>query len=266
MKWIPIVFVLLATSYSAAAQELINQTDKNGKKQGTWVKTYENGQERYRGQFLNDIPVGTFFYYDEDGNKTLELTYLNEDGEKAKAQFFHLNGTVMGQGMYRNKMKNGTWKYFDDQSVLSSEDEYMSGKLHGASKVYFLNGRVAAEIPYAEGLKNGDFIEYFPDGTVNLKGTYQDNTYTGAYVQNYPSGEPMVTGQYKAAVKDGKWLYYAEDGHIKAQQYYEQGKLIKEKVEEGFEPESVPIEIEEKDKIDEQELIDEFYKSQEMHR
>jgi antitoxin component YwqK of YwqJK toxin-antitoxin module len=117
-----------------------------------------------------------------------------------------------------------------------------------------------------DGLKNGDFVEYFSDGSVKMKGTYQDNTYTGKYVQNYPDGKVMVEGEYKAAVKDGLWKYYADDGRLKAQQVYETGKMIKEKVEPGFELEEVPIEIEEKDKIDEGKLLDEYYKENEQGR
>jgi len=252
------------------AQEVLNETDAKGRKQGTWVKYYENEdgkeQERYRGQFKDDKPVGTFFYYYEEGQKSSEVTYEGEDGTTSNAIFFHKNGTIMAEGKYINQKKVGVWKYYDDQTILSSVDPYKDGLLHGMSKVYFLNGQLAAETPYIDGLKNGDFVEYFSDGTVKMKGTYQDNTYTGKYVQNYPDRKVMVEGEYKAAVKDGLWKYFADDGRLKAQQVYETGKLIKEKVEPGFEMEEVPIEIEEKDKIDEGKLLDEYYKESEQGR
>ena len=258
VQWIGIA-VIFMTSITGYAQETLNQTDNEGRKQGTWSKEYENGQERYRGQFKDDLPVGTFFYYYEDGGKSSEVQYEGGDGVRAKATFFHKNGAIMAEGYYENQKKVGTWKYYDDQTILSSVEEYKDGKLHGTSVVYFLNGQVAAEVPYVDGLKTGPFVEYFQDGTVRMKGTYQDNTYTGEYKQYYQGGQIMIEGQYKAAVKDGLWVYYADNGAIKAQQVYEKGKMVKEKIEEGFEPETVPIDIEEKDKIDEQQLIDEYY-------
>ena len=264
MKSTLTVLILSMLISVLSAQESLNQTDDKGRKQGTWVKLHENGKERYRGQFKDDVPVGTFFYYDEEGIKESELVYVGEDGVEAKAKFFHKNSAVMGEGTYRGRKKVGVWKYYDDQTILSSVEAYKDGKRHGLSKVYFLNGQVAAEIPYIDGLKTGDFTEYFSDGKVRMEGTYQDNTYTGEYIQYFPNGQPMIKGQYRAAVKDGQWIYYAEDGSIKAQQVYEKGKLIKEKIEEGFEPETVPIDIEEKDKIDESELLDEFYKQNEQ--
>ncbi len=250
----------------ASAQESVNQTDAKGRKQGVWAKQYETGGDRYRGQFKDDKAVGIFFYYYDNGAKSSEVSYMGEDGVEADARFFHHNGAVMGEGRYKNQKKEGEWKYYDDQTVLSSIEHYKDGKLHGISKVYFLDGTLAASIPYADGLKSGDFEEYFSDGTLRMKGTYQDNTYTGEYVQNFPDGKPMIKGQYKAAVKDGLWVYYADDGRIKAQQVYEKGKLIKDKIEEGFEPEAVPIDIEEKDKIDENQLLEEYYKKNEIEK
>ena len=256
------VFALFAII--ADAQEVLNQTDVQGKKQGNWVKKFENGQERYRGEFKDDKPVGTFFYYYDDGAKSSEVVYLGADGTAANAKFFHKNGTIMGEGKYLNQQKDGKWKYCDDQSMLSSIDNYKNGKLNGMNKVFFLNGNVAAEIPFVDGLKNGDFVEYFSDGTIKMQGTYQDNTYTGNYFQNYADGKLMVEGEYKVAVKDGLWKYFADDGRLKAQQVYETGELIKEKIEPGFEPDQVPIEIEEKEKIDEVEMLDQYYKEYEQ--
>lgn len=251
---------------TSLAQESLNQTDAKGRKQGVWSKQYETGGDRYRGQFKDDKAIGVFFYYYDNGAKSSEVSYIGDEGIEAEAKFFHKNGTIMGEGRYKNQKKDGEWRYYDDQTVLSSVEHYQEGKLHGVSKVYFLDGTLAAEIPYVDGLKSGDFVEYFSDGSIRMKGTYQDNTYSGEYVQNFPDGKPMIKGQYKAAVKDGLWVYYADDGRIKAQQVYEKGKLIKEKIEEGFEPKEVPIDIEEKDKIDENQLLEEYYKKNEIEK
>ncbi len=257
-----LVFVLF--SIIANAQEVLNQMDNQSKRQGTWLKKFENGQERYRGEFEDNKPVGIFFYYYDDGVKSSEVNYIGEEGTTSTAKFFHRNGTIMGEGKYLNQQKDGEWKYYDDQSMLSSIDNYENGKLNGMNKVFFLNGSLASEIPFVDGLKNGDFIEYFSDGTIKMQGTYQDNTYSGKYLQNYADGKLMVEGEYKVAVKNGLWKYFADDGRLKAQQVYETGKLIKEKIEPGFEPDQVPIEFEEKEKFDEGEMLDQYYKDYEQ--
>lgn len=257
---------MLICLLSFTQEGMLNQVDSKGLKQGTWEKKFDNEDKtiRYRGQFENDKPVGTFFYYYETGEKSSEVTYQGKDGVNSEAKFFHLNGAVLGEGIYVSQKKEGEWKYYDDQTVLSSIENYLDGKLTGITKVYFLNGALAAEIPYENGLKSGPFVEYFSDGSVRMKGTYQDNTYTGDYIQYFSDGKVMIKGQYRAAVKDGLWIYYADDGRIKAQQVYQKGKLLKEKIEEGFEPATIPIDIEEKDKIDENELLEEYYKKNDL--
>ena len=55
-----ISFCLFALTINA---QQVNQTDKNGLKQGRWEKTYTNGAIRYQGQFRNDKPYGEFKYF-----------------------------------------------------------------------------------------------------------------------------------------------------------------------------------------------------------
>ena len=47
-------------------------------------------------------------------------------------------------------------------------------------------------------------------------------------------------------------MYYAEDGKVKAQQVYEKGKLVKEKIEEGFEVKEFKEDLEEDDIIEQE--------------
>ena len=66
---------LLAFSFSVNAQD-INLLNSNGKKQGVWKKTYENGKIRYTGTFNNDVPVGIFYYYYKSGELQLEKEFF----------------------------------------------------------------------------------------------------------------------------------------------------------------------------------------------
>ena len=58
---IKVMFFSILFSLSLVAQ---NQIDSNGKKQGPWKKTHPKSTAiMYEGQFKDDKPVGTFFYY-----------------------------------------------------------------------------------------------------------------------------------------------------------------------------------------------------------
>ena len=266
---ITLLLLFLIISVSAAAQDgNKNSFDADGKKHGAWAVDYPNNpddpdspkdQPRYSGQFDHGKPIGVFFYYYETGEKSSQVEHIEGKGSDAShATFFHKNGTIMGEGDYQNGVKNGTWKFFDNQAILSSEEPYKNGKIDGLMKVYHQNGKLAAEIPYVDGLKNGPFKEYAPSGDVLIEGTYADNTFDGEYKQYFEGGQIYMEGKYRAAVKDGLWMYYADDGRVKAQQVYNKGKLVKDKIEEGFEIKEFKEKLEEDDIIDEDKAVDDF--------
>ena len=44
---------------------LLNYKDINGLKQGKWIKKYVNGQVRYKGYSVDNVPKGDFYQYDK---------------------------------------------------------------------------------------------------------------------------------------------------------------------------------------------------------
>lgn len=246
--------LLLVANTCLLAQGNVNQTDAEGRKQGKWMKKYPNDKLRYEGQFVDDLPVGLFTYYFEEGGKSAEIQYLAE-GAGAEATFFHKNGTVMGRGLYSNQQKEGEWKFYDNKNILSSIDEYKGGKLHGKSQVFYINGDLSAEYVYVDGILNGPFKEYFLENKVSVEGSFEKDEFVGSYTAYFETGDVKEKGQYVRGKKDGHWVYYAPDGNIIAQEVYDKGTLEKQKVEEAFEKSTlIPMEIAPEDVIDESEL------------
>ena len=52
---------------------------KNGKRKGSWIKYYENGQLRVKENYKDGNPDGLWEYFNEDGSLTRTETY--KDGE-----------------------------------------------------------------------------------------------------------------------------------------------------------------------------------------
>jgi antitoxin component YwqK of YwqJK toxin-antitoxin module len=253
-----IFFISMLVASISFAQGDLNKVDANGLKQGTWEKKYENGQVRYTGQFKDDKPVGTFFYYYEDGSKSSEVTYVPES-DVSHATFFHKNGAVMSKGDYYKQQKNGEWKFYDGKTVLSLVEHYKNGVVDGMQIVYFLNGKPSAQTPFVNGIKNGPFKEFFADGKVKIEGTFLDGNFEGEYKQYFSDGSIYMSGQYKAAVKDGEWRYHAEDGKIMAQELWDVGKLVKKVLAEGYEERIEPMELDEKDVLDENSVMEQYF-------
>ena len=61
-------------------------------------------------------------------------------GQAAATHFFYKNGTLKSAGIYVNELKDSTWNYYDQDSILIMTEQYKQGKLNGQTKTYFSNG------------------------------------------------------------------------------------------------------------------------------
>ena len=116
-----------------------NRVDEQGRKQGKWIQTHENGKVRYEGSFLNDKPNGLFLYYTETGILKANIEYFNQ-GTSASARLYHPNGEVSAVGVYQNEQKDLLWKYYNEKGQLIRDENYNDGLLHGESILYYSNG------------------------------------------------------------------------------------------------------------------------------
>ena len=64
MKQKVLLLVLILAGIACQAQ---NQIDKQGRRQGHWLKTDKQGAKVYEGDFVDGLETGTFTYYYPDG-------------------------------------------------------------------------------------------------------------------------------------------------------------------------------------------------------
>jgi antitoxin component YwqK of YwqJK toxin-antitoxin module len=253
-------FLSLFAASIAFAQNELNKTDAQGLKQGKWEKHHKNGVKRYSGNFKDDKPIGTFVYYDELGKKSNELTYTT--GDTAQAVFFHENAKIKAKGIYVNTKKEGLWKYFDYDQVLSAQENYIHGVRHGESVVYYINGGIAKKYNYIDGLVQGNVNEYFESGTLKFEGNFVDGNPDGLVKYYHPNGKLKTEGVYQFAVMQGKWMHYEESGKMIVQEFYDKGKFIKaidfresNEPKEYVPPTAVKIEIPDMDSEPEKDVV-----------
>lgn len=217
----------LATGLYLVGQTTYNKTDKNGLKQGKWVKMWDNGMVRYEGFFKNDKPTGTFKYFYPSGKEKATVTFSDE-GDTAHNISYHENGKKMAEGDFVSQKKVGVWKYFSDvDEKLVSEEHYKDGLLDGESITFYPDkGKPFENITYKNGVKNGKWIKYFPNGKKMTETTYKDGKLEGPFVNYDPDGKLIVKGQYRDGEMDGVWLYYDENGALYRKEVYNKGQLI----------------------------------------
>lgn len=111
-----------------------------------------------------------------------------------KSQTFYSNGILESQGEFNNNIKNGKWKYWDEEGVLIKEEEYYNGLLLQVN-VYEDNNRVKQSV--------------YNNGILNSEGLLINNK------------------------KDGAWKVFNEEEFLIKEEIYVEGSL-KEVIEYEF--------------------------------
>ena len=210
------------------AQGTINQTDANGHKQGHWIGKFPNGTIRYEGSFVNDIPVGDWKRFHENGKIKASLHHI-PNTDKALAELFDGSGIRYAKGNYKASLKDSTWNYFNNQ-ILVGQENYSEGLKNGKSSTYYENGIPASEDNWSNGLLNGESISFYPSGKKKTQTQYQKGNRQGISAVFYESGNTQITGQYENDTSDGIWKFFSEDQKVKYILTYKAGVLLNPEV------------------------------------
>lgn len=217
-------FVMLQSVSFSQTNDTINKTDKNGMKQGHWIKKYPNGHTQYNGYFKDNKPVGPFKRYFENDTINSVLVF-SRDSREAMATLYHTNGLIASRGQYINQLKEGEWKFFSFKikGYLICEEEYRANKRNGISLKYYPDSTIAEKVTYIDDLRNGEWTQYFRDGTICLKANYIEGKLQGSFSVFFSNGKAEYIGQYKNDTRDGAWKLYNSDGSLKYNIKYHDG-------------------------------------------
>jgi len=223
-----LLFMGTTVVFGQLANDTLNQKDAKGRKQGQWIKYNDSGMLKYKGQFVDDLPVGNFEYYFPDGVVQARSVF-SENGNFTETTVYHHNGNVMTEGFYRGKVKDSLWKYYDKEHVFLKEEFYRETKNDGPWKVFYKNGLVAEEVQWKDGKRNGTWKQFFENGKVKVEGYFENDEKEGAVVYYFSNGRTNITGQYDNSMRIGEWIYMNEDSKVVRIETYEGGKMVKAK-------------------------------------
>ena len=226
MRLILIFCILIPTLIfgQSSATDSLNQVDKKGKKQGTWIKKYPNNKTIYSGQFKDDKPIGTFIYYDNYGTLSSKLTHTKND--TSHALFYHDGVSLMSEGKYYKQQRTGIWKQYDGQGDITSQCIYVNGKKNCMERIYYKDGRVSREVNYKGDILDGVIKEFFSNGRVKFSGIYQDGNLNGEVEWFQSGGAKKLHGHYKYAVQVNAWTYYDSNSKPTRIEFYKEGRLL----------------------------------------
>jgi hypothetical protein len=120
------LFFFLVFLSTLTSQAQVNRIDEQGRKQGEWKKYYDNDQLRYKGRFVDDVPVGTFTYYYENGKKMAVNHYRGNQGIAMSKQY-NEKGVLIAAGKYVGQQRDSIWRIYTDKGIFVAEEAYVNG-------------------------------------------------------------------------------------------------------------------------------------------
>ena len=204
---------------------------------GRWKFYYENGKMLCAGSYMNSkghnsteliesIPQegisGLWTYWNSDGRKIEEGYYTKNGTEKGNWSFWDKDGKKrLGKKIDYKTFKNiGLYKHLDGVSSDRPTDGLSTAytQAHGAVR----GGRL-----------DGPWTYWDNDGLLSAKKYYDKGIPRGQYTTYHPLGRKLADGtvngidDYGNLIKDGKWLFWDENGILKKRFIL---KMEKEKV------------------------------------
>lgn len=214
-----IMIIMLFTIVVSHAQSDFNKLDSNGKKHGLWRGQYtESKRPKYEGTFEHGKETGLFNFFDDTKAKTIIATReFNPKDKSAYTIFYDQKSNKVSEGKLINKLFEGTWKYYhQDSKTIMTIENYSKGKLQGLRTVFYANGKVAEEILYKNNLKEGLYKKYTEKGILLEESNFSNDIYNGVAVFKDSNGVIASKGNFSKGKKTGIWLFY------------QKGKLVKE--------------------------------------
>ena len=208
----------------------LNQTDANGLKQGLWQKKQDNGRLIYEGHFKDGKPVGEWKRYHPGGQLKALIVYK---GDTAFTQIFDVWHKKLTEGNYINQKKEGVWKIFKDNYVISDE-EYVYGLKNGIAHQYYDTGEVMEESHWKNGKQDGDYQVFYKNGQPYLQCKMQYGLRHGLFLVFYENGKPEREAEYINNLRHGEWKYYDTDGKYLYSLFYNEGKILNPQVRDSI--------------------------------
>jgi antitoxin component YwqK of YwqJK toxin-antitoxin module len=164
---------------------------RDGKPDGFWKTYFENGKIKSEGNRLDYLLDGKWKFYTEEGI---------------------ISNTIN----YQSDKKNGFSEEFDEEGILYKKSYFIDDIKDSIETTYYTNGAIHTEINFVDGLEDGIAFEYASnDGRIITIWKYK---------KGYLRSTEKINRFDKADRKQGKWKVYYNDGIIRSDGYYKDGK------------------------------------------
>ncbi len=173
---------------------------------------YPSGIKSSEGNLLNGIPEGYWKTYHENGTIKSEGNRKNFELDSIW-KFYNEEGKVILEINYQNGFKQGIRKTTTENEII--EENFEKDIKQGLTKHYFLDGKIKKEIFFEKGKEKGISKEYSQEGLVIVITEYKN----GIVIRR-----ENINRTDRNKRKQGVWKYFYENGELKSEGFYVNGK------------------------------------------
>ena len=214
----------------------------NGRKEGTWIKYFANGETQLKGNYNNNRPEGAFTRYYPNG-QIAEQGDFRANGYKGMLLRYHENGQLAYKANFNNQgQESGKVCYYHPNGKLALSYTVKNGVAQGQVARYHSNGQLQSSFVVAPdgqisvlqkapnqaqqaAAKPPPTVNVYPPRLVNPKTKglrFVPNGYNKVYNDN---DEIWMDGEFKnGQLFDGKVYDYDKDGILQKVRIYKLGK------------------------------------------
>lgn len=224
MKLRIIALVMLCFGLTCTAQ---NKIDKQGLRQGHWIKTDKDGSRIFEGDFENGKEVGEFNYYYPNGTLKIRNTFT-EPGKYCKHEAYDEKGKLMATGFYNQKNRDGEWRFYNSDGKVIKIASYRMGIKDGTHIIFNANGDTAEISTWKDNHRDGRWWKRIGEKGW-ITGRYEKGLMQGKLIEYGNDGKLVREGFYKDGAKNGKYRYF-ESGLCTVEETWQDGVLADRKI------------------------------------
>ncbi len=223
-----------------------NLLDGAGRKDGRWLRVYEDGSIYYSGSFDAGRPIGHFTFFHEGGGVHSEVVHGEADVDghwTSEVVSYRKDGSLAGRGDYSMWMggngkpaqeKHGLWRSYDTSGRVRRLENFAQGELHGAFKTFFADGTALEIGLYKEGKRDGNWTRNAASGRKESEQNWASGVPEGGFILYHASGKVMTQGHFRGGLEAGAWKLFLDDGRVHSTVFYERGRIDREVPENGL--------------------------------
>jgi antitoxin component YwqK of YwqJK toxin-antitoxin module len=248
--------IVFMGNIKANANDTLNVTDSNGKKQGWWEYINDKNQKPdcdenskiEEGRYKDNSRNQGWKNYFCNGKLKSYITY-EMDKKIGFATIYYANGKVMEEGEWKINKWVGKYKFYHENGQLYYDFNYNeNGLREGVQKYYHANGKIMAEGNWHDSKEEGVIKEYNKNGQLVSEKTFDKGkadfasfkTFTPKEEAEEVKKEPEIVEVQKAPepvkpeeigyLKDGFNKILNTNGTVNKEGEFLKGKLVNGKI------------------------------------